>query len=71
VIPAQLPCLLGAQACQQGQGDVRLQTGDHAVTPQAPLTGCGWCGHSYGGFGGRPPALAPHPAHAGCDAWSG
>jgi hypothetical protein len=37
---------------------------DHEVTPQAPLTGSGCRGHSYGGFGGGHPHFLLH-AHAG------
>jgi hypothetical protein len=33
---------------------------DHAVTPQAPLTGSGCREHSYGGFGGGHPHFHPH-----------
>ena len=33
---------------------------DHEVTPEAPLTGPGCCGHSYGGFGGGHPPFQPH-----------
>jgi len=33
---------------------------DHAVTPQAPLTGSGCRGYSCGGFGGGHPYFLPH-----------
>jgi hypothetical protein len=33
---------------------------DHAVTPQAPLTGSGCREYSYGGFGGGHPHFHPH-----------
>jgi hypothetical protein len=35
---------------------------DHAVTPQAPLTGSGCREYSYGGFGGGDPHFHPHTA---------
>ena len=37
---------------------------DHAVTPQAPLTGSGCREHSYGGFGGGHPHFHPHATPA-------
>jgi hypothetical protein len=35
----------------------------HEVTPQAPLTGSGCHGHSYGGFGGGHPDFHLHDGH--------
>ena len=29
----------------------RVGVADHALTPEAPWTGSGWRGYSYGGFG--------------------
>src|SRR6478752_339647 len=38
---------------------------DHAVTPEAPLTGSGCREYSYGGFGGGHPHFHPHAILAG------
>jgi hypothetical protein len=51
--PAQAPPPKPTAAGPDGRRVLsRGGAADHAVTPQAPLTGSGCCEHSYGGFGG-------------------
>jgi hypothetical protein len=55
-VPAQTPPL-NPIAARPHVSRVLSRVGgaDHAVTPQAPWTGSGWRGYSYGGFGGGHP----------------
>jgi hypothetical protein len=60
-VPAQTPPLNPIAARPHVRRVLsRVGRADHAVTPQAPWTGSGWRGYSYGGFGGGHPQFLTH-----------